>query len=167
MKQSQPNAGDSQGAVAPVANRRELLAGAALAGLAMPLAGSALAETGQDHAGHAHHGTHHEDLTKLALECVGHGEACVAHCIKVLSTGDASLTDCLISVNAMLPMCAALARYAATDAKRLKDLAAVCITVCDDCAMECEKHAAEHEACKVCGDVCNACIKACKDLVAA
>jgi hypothetical protein len=59
----------------------------------------------------------------------------------------------------------ALARYAATDAKRLKDLAAVCITVCDDCAKECEKHADKHAECKACGDACDACIKACKDIV--
>ena len=81
---------------------------------------------------------------------MGLGEACVADCIKVLSTGDTSLADCLVSVNAMLPMCTALARYAATDAKRLKDLAAVCITVCDDCAKECEKHADKHAECKAC-----------------
>ncbi len=160
MKQSHMEARDSGSAGAPVANRRELLAGAALAGLAMPLAGSALGKTG-----HQHHGAHHAELTKLALECVGLGEACVAHCIKVLGTGDTSLADCLVSVNAMLPMCTALARYAATDAKRLKDLAAVCITVCDDCAKECEKHADKHAECKACGDACDACIKACKDIV--
>ena len=37
MKQSHTEARDSGNAGAPVANRRELLAGAALAGLAMPL----------------------------------------------------------------------------------------------------------------------------------
>ena len=160
----QPNAKPHQGKACdtPATNRREFLAGAALAGLAVPLAGNAAAETK-----HHHHGTHHPELTKLALDCVGLGEACVAHCIKVLSTGDNSLADCLTSVNAMLPMCAALARFAASDAKRLKDLARVCIDVCDDCAKECEKHAAEHEECKLCGEACNACIKACKDLIAA
>ena len=138
----------------PIANRRELLAGVALAGLAAPFAGSALAKTG-----HEHHGQHHPELTKLALDCVGLGEACVAHCIKVLGTGDTSLTDCLITVNAMLPMCAALARFAASDAKRLKELAAVCIDVCDDCAKECEKHT-EHEECKACGEACSSVIGA-------
>ncbi|ODR96858.1 hypothetical protein AUC70_13805 [Methyloceanibacter stevinii] len=159
MKKSRAENGNDVDA--PVASRRELLAGAALAGLAMPLAGSAA------QAAHEHHGGGHKDLTKLALDCVGYGEACVAHCIKVLGTGDTSLTDCLVSVNAMLPMCATLARYAVTDAKRLKELARVCIDVCDDCAKECDKHAAEHEECKACGDACNACIKACKKLIAA
>ncbi|WP_280138530.1 Csp1 family four helix bundle copper storage protein [Methyloceanibacter methanicus] len=130
--------------------------------MALPMAGA-----GQARAEHAHHGAKHDDLTRLALECVGHGEACVAHCITVIGSGDTSLIDCLASVNAMLPMCATLARYAATDAKRLTALAKVCIDVCDDCAKECEKHADEHEACKACGDACVACIKACKEAIGA
>jgi len=162
MKNAQPRAENREDTKTPLTSRRELLAGAALAGLAMPLAGSAAAEMA-----HEHHGAHHSELTKLAFECVGLGEACAAHCIKTLSTGDPSLADCLVSVNAMLPMCAALGQYAASDAKRLKQLAAVCIDVCDDCAKECEKHADEHAECKACGEACDACIKACKDLVAA
>jgi len=163
MTQSHTKTDIRKRAEAPATSRRELLAGAAIAGLAIPLAGTAVAAE----TGHEHHGAHHPELTKLALDCVGLGEACVAHCIKVLGTGDTSLTDCLISVNAMLPMCAALARFAASDAKRLKELAAVCIDVCDDCAKECEKHADHHEECKACGDACVDCIKACEDLIAA
>jgi len=164
MKQSDAKPHHKERAKTNIASRREILASAALAGLAVPLAGSALAETGHDH--HTHGGPHHPELTKLALDCVGLGEACVAHCIKLMGTGDTSLTDCLISVNAMLPMCGALARYAASDAKRLKELAAVCIDVCDDCAKECEKHT-EHAECKACGEACVDCIKACEDLIAA
>ena len=163
MTQSPSNKVDTRSADAPITNRRDLLVGAALAGLAVPIARSAAAETGHEH--HEHHAAHHPELTKLALDCVGLGEACVAHCIKLLGTGDTSLTDCLISVNAMLPMCAALARFAASDAKRLEELAAVCIDVCDDCAKECETHP-EHAECKACGEACVACIDACKDLIA-
>ena len=54
----------------------------------------------------------------------------------------------------MLPMCATLARYAATDAKRLKALAEVCIDVCDDCAKVCDEHADKHEECKDCSEAC-------------
>lgn len=162
MKKSDTDVPERRRSSTHTASRREILAGAALAGLAVPLAGRAAAKSE-----HQHHGSHHAELTRLALDCVGHGEACVAHCVKVLGTGDPSLADCLVTVNAMLPMCAALARYAATDAKRLKQLAKVCIDVCDDCAKECEKHAAEHEECKVCGESCVACIKACKKLIAA
>lgn len=144
------------------ANRRDVLAAAALAGLAGPLVTAARAETA-----HHDHGDGHQALTDLALTCVGRGEACVAHCIQVMGEGDTSLRDCLTSVNEMLPMCATLARYAAVDAKRLKRLARVCIDVCDDCAAECEKHARDHVECKVCGEACRFLIEACKDLVAA
>ena len=164
MTQSPSKNIDAKNADTPVTSRRELLAGAALAGLAIPLAGTAAAESGHEH--HHHHAAHHPELTKLALNCVGLGEACVAHCIKLMGTGDTSLKDCLTAVNAMLPMCATLARYAASDAKRLNELAAVCIDVCDDCAKECEKHL-EHAECKACGEACVDCIDACKDLIAA
>ncbi|MGD8551388.1 MAG: hypothetical protein PVF41_08140, partial [Methyloceanibacter sp.] len=45
----------------PFTNRRDLLAGVALAGLAIPLAGSAAAKTGHEH--HHHHAAHHPELT--------------------------------------------------------------------------------------------------------
>lgn len=173
MKTPNSNAKDPNSTDAPATNRRELLAGAALAGLALPLAGTAAAaESGHhDHTSHGSHGghsgPHHPELTKQALNCVGLGEACVEHCIRVMSTGDTSLTDCLIAVNAMLPLCATLARYAASDAKRLKELAGVCIDVCDDCAVECEKHADHHEECKVCGEACRDLITSLKQLTAA
>lgn len=146
-------------------SRRAVLAGTAAAGLAIPLATVAQAEGAHDH--HDHGGTHHRKLIETALDCVGRGDSCAAHCVELMGDGDTSLKDCLVSVNAMLPMCATLARYAASDAKRLKQLAKVCIDICDDCAKACETHAAEHEVCKLCGESCEACIKACENLVTA
>ncbi|MEM7193163.1 MAG: four-helix bundle copper-binding protein [Pseudomonadota bacterium] len=147
----------------PTVSRRGILAGVAAAGLAAPLA--ATAANAAHHEKHEHHAHGHAELTKIALECVGLGEACANHCVSLLAEGDTSLAKCLIDVNAMLPMCSALAHFAATDAKRLKQLAKVCITVCEDCAKECEKHADKHAECKACGESCEDCIKACKDLV--
>lgn len=144
-----------------VTSRRDVLAGAAMAGLVVPLATKAMAETA-----HHHHSAGHQELTDLALTCVGRGEECVAHCVQVMGDGDTSLKDCLTSVNEMLPICATLARYAALNAKQLKQLAKVCSDVCDDCAKECEKHAAEHEECKVCGEACNTLTAALKNLIA-
>ena len=143
-------------------SRRDVLAGAAMAGLLLPLATGAKAATGS----HDHH-ARHQALIDVGLKCVGVGDVCLAHCIEDMGKGDTSLKDCMVSVIEMLPMCTVLARYAALDAKRLKEFAEVCITVCDDCAKECEKHAADHEPCKVCGEACRECIDACKALITA
>jgi len=145
-------------------SRRDVLAGAAVAGLMLPLAGTAHAAM-KDHK--HHHEAKHAELVDLALVCVGSGEICAKHCIDVMATGDTSLTDCLISVNEMLPMCNALARFAALDAKRLTQLGKVCIDVCKDCADECDKHADKHAECKACGEACLDLVKALERLTAA
>ena len=146
------------------ASRRAVLVGAAVAGLMTPLAKARAAEVEHHHHGGA---WPHQNLIDAGLTCVNRGEVCVAHCIDLLGRGDTSLKDCIKAVSAMTPMCALLARYAALDAPRLKELAKVCLGVCDDCAAECKKHADKHEVCKACQESCEACAKACKELIGA
>ena len=119
-----------------------------------------------DHSAHMAHmgGAKHQTVIDAALACINKGEVCTAHCIEMLGTGDTSLKDCLRSVSEMMPMCAALARLAALDARRLKELARVCGDVCDDCLKECKKHADHHAACKACAETCESCVKECKKL---
>lgn len=147
---------------AEFASRRSVLAGAALAGMLLPVGAKAAMD---EH--HHHGGAKHQDLIDAGLACVARGEACTAHCVDLLGGGDTSLKDCLTTVLAMVPMCAILARYAAADAPRLKELAKVCIDVCEDCAAACKRHADKHEVCKACETSCEECIKACKALLTA
>jgi Cys-rich four helix bundle protein (predicted Tat secretion target) len=144
-----------------------LVVTAAAAALAGPVAAMAQG----DHAGHGEHAHHHQGaprhqkLVDSALLCVNRGEVCLDHCLKLLATGDTSLKDCVRTVSAMLPMCTALARYAALEAPRLKQLAKLCIDVCSDCESECKRHQDHHAACKACAESCAACIKDCKALL--
>lgn len=114
---------------------------------------------------HAMHTTKHKAVIDTASACIAKGEVCVAHCIDLMKGGDTAMADCMQSVSIMMPMCAALVRLAALDAKRLKELAAVCKNVCADCEAECKKHADKHAVCKACMDSCTACIKECKALL--
>lgn len=120
-----------------------------------------------DHSGmdHSMHQTKHKGLIDTATACIAKGEVCVAHCIDLIRGGDTAMADCMKSVSIMMPMCAALVRMAALDAKRLKELAAVCKDVCADCEAECKKHAEKHAVCKACMDSCTACVKECKALL--
>lgn len=150
------------------ADRRAVL-GLITAGAAALAAGAAAAAEHEHHHGqhgeHQHHGPRHQRVVDAALACVNRGEVCIDHCIGLLSSGDTSLKDCIRTVSAMLPMCAALARLAALDARRLKDLARVCIDVCADCETECKRHAEHHTACKACAESCAECIRVCKALL--
>ncbi len=114
---------------------------------------------------HSMHATKHKAVIDTATDCIAKGEVCVAHCIDLMKAGDTAMADCMKTVSAMMPMCAALVRLAALDSKRLKELAAVCKDVCADCEAECKKHAEKHTVCKDCMDSCTACIKECKALL--
>lgn len=39
---------------------------------------------------------------------------------------------------------------------------AACIVVCERCAQECNRHASEHEHCRVCAVACRQCLEACQ-----
>jgi hypothetical protein len=41
-----------------------------------------------------------------------------------------------------------------------------CITACRRCGEECQRHAAEHEHCRLCADACRRCETACQKALA-
>jgi Cys-rich four helix bundle protein (predicted Tat secretion target) len=121
-----------------------------------------------DHEGQAMTGsTKNQDLLDAALLCVNRGEACIDHCAKQLGAGDTSMKDCMDSVSTMLPMCTAVARFAAFDAPRLKEVVKLCVDVCADCEKECRNHEQHHAQCKNCADSCAAFIRDGKKMIGA
>jgi Cys-rich four helix bundle protein (predicted Tat secretion target) len=127
-----------------------------------------------DHPAHAGHEgqattgpTKNQDLLDAALLCVNRGEACIDHCAKQLGAGDTSMKDCMDSVSTMLPMCTAVARFAAFDAPRLREVVKLCVDVCTDCEKECRKHEQHHAQCKNCADSCAAFIRDGKKVIGA
>lgn len=101
-------------------------------------------------------------IVDVAARCIAMGEKCNAHCLDVLRSGDASLAECNRSVSVMLAVCHAVARMAALESERLPDIVKVAHQTCDDCRIECEKHADHHPECKACGEACAAMLKAMK-----
>ena len=135
--------------------------GAGLAGAVLTSSNQADAQAA-DHAAHAGHTAgpaKYQDLIDAALLCVNRGEVCIDHCVKQLGTGDTSLKDCMASVVTMGPMCTAVARFAAFDAPRLKEVTKLCVDVCVDCEKECRKHEEHHVQCKNCAESCAAFIR--------
>jgi Cys-rich four helix bundle protein (predicted Tat secretion target) len=150
-------------------SRREALIAGAAGTLLSATAATAGEPAGSGHGSHdggGHAGMRHKALFATAMDCVGKAEICTPHCLDLISKGDTKLAECLSSVQQMLPACVALARYAALDAPRLKELAQFCIGVCEDCEKACRKHE-QHEVCRSCAESCAACAKECKSLIKA
>ena len=160
-------------------DRRRMLGGTTLAVLGLGL-GEALAQTAHQHAptvaaktpakgtpvAPALSGAHgrYSALAASSHACVVKGEACLKHCLTQLKKGDTSLVDCMKTVQAMLPICRSLERYAVIEARHLLALSQLTTIVNKECEVECRKHAEHHATCKACAEACLACIAECNKL---
>jgi hypothetical protein len=59
------------------------------------------------------------------------------------------------------------ARFEARGSQFIADLHALCAKICRICAIECEKHAAHHNTCKVCAEACRTCASICEEYATA
>ncbi len=104
-------------------------------------------------------------LQRAAAECSRAGEACLAHCIRSLSTGSTMMAECAAKVRVMLAICHAVEVVATTDSAHLTALARICAAVCGDCAEACSTHASHHVECAECERVCRASVTAANAVV--
>ncbi len=144
-------------------DRRELMK----SGLALSLAaaGTAMAQsTAHDH--HAHGGSKYAALVNASADCLHIGQVCLAHCFVVLGEGEKDMAACGASVSQMLAACDALMKLAASNSKYVPKMAALVLTMCEDCEKECRKHENKHQECRDCADACVACAKECKKVAA-
>ena len=147
---------------ANMTGRREFLAGSALLTLATaPGIAGAAAQKGD----HQHHAGQNADLIEEALHCIGTGNACGAHCIMDLRSGNDDLLECLVRVNELVTACEALVQFAAYDSDHLKTFARATIEVCDTCEAECRKFEDLHQECADCADACASCREACEKVL--
>ena len=147
----------------PQENRRAFLINSGLlAFAAAPVAASAAAGSGT----HQHGEEAHAALVREALHCIDTGNACAAHCIEDMRSGNTELLECLVQVQELVIACEALAKLAAYDSEHLKTYANATIEVCETCEAECRKFEDKHAQCKDCADACVACMKECQRVIA-
>lgn len=127
-----------------------------------------------DHSGHtdagagpAHDHRATASLAGAAKKCTIAADACMKHCIALISKGDTSLVDCLKTVSALIPVSQALEKLASNNARRLPDLVKVVFAIAADCEVECRKHAPHHAQCKACQTACVALMEQCRKFGAA
>ncbi|KIX70114.1 four-helix bundle copper-binding protein [Burkholderia pseudomallei] len=113
-------------------------------------------------ASHLHHGGHYLDLAEAASACVSKGQACISHCISLMGSGNEELAACAASVSQMLSLCGALQQLANQNSSYVPALAKVTLDACNDCEMECKRHASQHEPCRACMESCRTCANQCR-----
>jgi len=143
-------------------SRRQFLVNSSLLAAATPVMATAATKSGE----HQHHGDAHAALIREALHCIETGNACAAHCIDDMRSGNTELLECLVQVQELVIACEALAKLAANDSEHLKTFAKATIEVCETCEAECRKFEDQHVQCKDCADACVACMKECQRSIA-
>lgn len=99
------------------------------------------------------------ELQLAAAGCTASGDACLAHCLRLMGQGDTSLAACAKGVVVMLAICDAIGTLADNQSRHLRALASLCKDVCEDCAEACEPHAGHHAE-------CGECLQACRRMIA-
>jgi Cys-rich four helix bundle protein (predicted Tat secretion target) len=151
-------------------NRRELfLVGTTTAitqALWTTVGGCGAQSTPVQHGGTTPPAAAHDELARLAAECLAACEACHAHCLRILATGDASMATCSRTTHECAALCRAMVTLASADAEHLRGLAAVCAQACASCHEACSAHAGHHAECARCAEACQRCGEACGALAA-
>lgn len=145
-------------------SRRTFLINSGL--IAVGTGASSAAMAAAEGGGHEHHaGGAYKDLIHEAHHCIETGDACAAHCISDMRTGNTELLECLVQVQELVIACQALTKLAAFDSEHVEAYAAATIEVCDTCEAECRKFEERHAECKDCADACVSCATECKKVL--
>jgi hypothetical protein len=115
-------------------------------------------------------------LVDVLARCIDACRACVETCI---ACADACLAEehlgdlrrCIRLDLDGVDICGAtanvLTRPRSEEAWAVRAIVEACRDVCNRCGAECEKHAGEHEHCRVNAESCRRCERACEELLAA
>ena len=119
------------------------------------------------HAGHHGAATPSAELSaeeSAVIAALSHcddvGEACLTHCLALLSAGDTSMAACARAVREMLAVCRATRTLLQSRSALAAAQLAVCRDACSACRATCQAHAAHHAQCGACAQSCAAAIAA-------
>jgi Cys-rich four helix bundle protein (predicted Tat secretion target) len=132
-------------------NRRELIAGAGLALVAVATAHAD--KPAPKPAAPAAPG----GLAVAAANCTRVAQACLRHCLAMLATGNPSMAGCAKAVADLIPSVEALGAIVPGGSRHVAALAKVVGEIAKDCKAECDKHTTM-APCKECADSCAALI---------
>ena len=144
-------------------SRRELLIGMGAAAIAYSPLSTAMEQEHKHHMKHDHskHKPQQEDVLNAVNDCVDKGQRCISHCLVAWNEGDLELAACAKKVHEMDAICGGFSYLLTANSGHIKQMASLCMSVCDECAEECRKHDQHHE-CRACAEACEAVVAAIK-----
>jgi uncharacterized protein DUF326 len=111
-------------------------------------------------------------LARCIDECLACMQCCVADADADLAEDDvAEMRRCIRLCLDCADVCDATARMLSRqthyDADSARAQVASCWELCAICARECERHAGQHEHCRLCAESCRSCEEACSEVLKA
>lgn len=106
-------------------------------------------------------------LIRCIEECYDCAQACTSCADSCLAQGGVGeLRQCIRLNLDCADVCMATANVAtrrtASNEEFLRQMLEACATACWTCGEECERHADQHEFCRVCAETCRSCAEACQ-----
>lgn len=145
-------------------HRREFVTAIGTAA-AVVSAAQAFAVTADAATGESMHPAKYKALEEAIARCISAGDACMRHCLGMLSMKDTSMAGCTNATYQVIAGCNALRTLAAVNSHHVPALGKVVAQMCTDCQKECEKFPDVAE-CKTCGDACKTCAEECRKVAA-
>ncbi|KAB7666523.1 four-helix bundle copper-binding protein [Bacillus sp. B1-b2] len=97
-------------------------------------------------------------VIKSLQECMIVANHCMNECLAEEHVG--RMLDCIYLDRECVEICSHLEQAIIRKSLYAKELAKICIAVCEDCAKECKKH--DHKHCQYCAEICTQCVENCK-----
>lgn len=108
-------------------------------------------------------------LVQAAAECTYTCTTCADACLE--EDDPASMRTCIRLNLDCAEICSVttklIARPGEQDPDLLQAQLAACATACRACAEECDRHAGEHDHCRICAESCRECAEACERMKSA
>lgn len=101
----------------------------------------------------------HTGLLHALHECMAECNHCFDACLQEEDVK--MMAGCIRLDRECADICGYLEQAISRNSSFVKELAAVCATICEACGNECKKH--DHDHCQRCADACFKCAEACKN----
>lgn len=102
----------------------------------------------------------HQELLQTLHECMAACNHCYDACLQEEDLN--MMADYIRLDRECADMCGFLEQAITRNSPFIKELAAVCATICESCGKECEQHS--HEHCQKCAKACFKCAEACRQV---
>jgi hypothetical protein len=97
---------------------------------------------------------------KAVAECEAACEQCITLCL-----AEGGAMSCCNQCRDCADLCRLTFAFDSRHSVHFKDICKICLTVCEACRVECEKHQEMNEHCSVCAIACKACADACREMI--